>query len=320
MKRQKLISLSLLLAVSMVLSACGSNDSGEGSSDKPTIKLGYLPITHAVPLYIEAQMNEEEDQPFNIELVKFPSWPDLMDALNTGRIDGASALVTVAMRAKEQGIDLKAVALGHRDGNVLIAANEIDSVQDLVGETFAVPHKFSTHNVLLYQMLKTEGVAYEDVDVVEMPPAEMPAALSEGRIAGYVVAEPFGAQSVVLETGKVLYQDNEVWENSVDCALILHNDFIQDNQETAQAFVNSYVEAGNKAELKDDHVKEISSEYMDVNDEVMDLSFEWISYDDLRIPEDSYEQLRTYLKEMGLTDNPPSYEEFVDQTLIDEAM
>ncbi|WP_404408113.1 ABC transporter substrate-binding protein [Jeotgalibacillus malaysiensis] len=319
MKRSKLFVLSLLLAVSMVLSACGSESSG-GDGEKPTIKLGYLPITHAVPLFIEDQMNEEGDYPFNIELVRFPSWPDLMDALNTGRIDGASALVTVAMRAKEQGIDLKAVALGHRDGNVLIAANEIESVQDLAGETFAVPHTFSTHNVLLYQMLKSEGMAYEDVNVVEMPPAEMPAALAEGRIAGYVVAEPFGAQSVVLETGKVLYQDNEVWLNSVDCALILHNDFIEDNEDIAQAFVSSYVEAGHKAELKDDHVKEISSEYMDVNEEVMDLSFEWISYDDLRIPEDSYEELRGYLIEMGLTDNPPTYEEFVDSTLIDEAM
>ena len=42
-------------------------------------------------------------------------------------------------------------------------------------------------------MLKKDGMTYEDVNVVEMAPAEMPAALSENRIAGYVVAEPFGA-------------------------------------------------------------------------------------------------------------------------------
>ena len=33
----------------------------------------------------------------------------------------------------------------------------------------------------------------QDVNIVEMPPAEMPAALAGNQIAGYVVAEPFGA-------------------------------------------------------------------------------------------------------------------------------
>ena len=36
-------------------------------------------------------------------MVKFNSWPDLMDALNTGRIDGASVLIQLAMKAVEKG-------------------------------------------------------------------------------------------------------------------------------------------------------------------------------------------------------------------------
>ncbi|WP_085505356.1 ABC transporter substrate-binding protein [Thalassobacillus devorans] len=315
---KKMLWIASFSVLFLVLSACGSDSETDGDG-KPTIKLGYLPITHAVPLYMEKHLIEEQDKNFNIELVKFPSWPDLMDALNTGQIDGASALVTVAMKAKEQGIDLKAVALGHRDGNVLVTGNEIESVQDLKGETFAIPHKFSTHNILLYQMLKKEGLAYEDVNAVEMPPAEMPAALSEGRIAGYVVAEPFGAQSVALGKGKVLYQSDELWTDSVDCALILHNDFIEKDKELVQEFMNSYVEAGKEAEKKDQHVHDVASEYMKVNEEVMNLSLKWISYDDLKIPEDSYHELSSYLQEMGLSENPPSYEEFVDNTFIDKA-
>jgi len=34
-----------------------------------------------------------------------------VDALNSGKVDGASMLIELAMKAKEQGIDLKAVAL-----------------------------------------------------------------------------------------------------------------------------------------------------------------------------------------------------------------
>lgn len=318
---KKGVYLFLTAVLLFVLTACGltknETASGNASGKKRTIKIGYLPITHAVPLYIEKE--QEKYKNFNLELVKFGSWPELVDALNTGNIDGASMLVTLAMKAKEQGIDLKAVALGHRDGNVLVVGNDINSVEDLKGKNFAIPHKFSTHNILLYQMLKQNGLKYDDLKPVELPPAEMPAALSEGRISGYVVAEPFGAASVAIKNGKVLYQDQEVWKNSIDCALVLRSDFIKKEREIAQEFVDFYVKAGDTAELKDEHTHEMSSKYMKVNKEVMDLSFQWIAYDDLRIHEEDYNQLTKNLVEMKLQENPPSYEDFVDNSLFDAA-
>lgn len=301
-----------------ILSACGTGGAKSTGSEreKPTIKIGYLPITHAVPLFY---MEEEEFENFNLELVKFGSWPELMDALNTGQINGASVLISLAMYAKEQGIDLKAVALSHRDGNVLVVANNITSVQDLKGKNFAVPHKYSTHNVLLYQMLKKAGMKYEDVKVIELPPTEMPAALAEGRISGYVVAEPFGALSVSLGKGKVLYQDKEIWPNSVDCALVLRNDWIESDRELAQKFVNEFVKAGEEAEKKDDHIYELTSKYFNVEKDVLNLSLKWIEYDNLKIDEEAYEKLRESLIEMKLSKNPPTYKEFVDHSLIDGA-
>lgn len=302
----------------VALTACGTDDkaptTNSDQAEKPTIKIGYLPITHAVPLYMEKEVTNDN---YEIELVKFGSWPELMDALNTGRIDGASVLIELAMKAKEQGIDLKAVALGHRDGNVLIGAKNIDKVTDLKGKTFAIPSKYSTHNILLYQMLKQAGMKYEDVKVVELPPAEMPAALAEGRIAGYVVAEPFGAFSVAMDKGKVLYQSEEIWKDSIDCALVLRNDWIEKDRTLAKQFVNGYAKAGEQAQAKDDHTYEVTSKYLDVEKKVMDLSLQWISYDHLRIEEADYAKLRESVLEMKLFENPPTYEDFVDSSLID---
>lgn len=321
MKKTYLISLTLLITLMiLILAACGGTEntksSGSAKGEKRTVKIGYLPITHAVPLFIEKEQEKYEN--FDLELVKFGTWPELIDALNTGNIDGASMLVTLAMAAKEQGIDIKAVALGHRDGNVLVVENEINSVEDLKGQNFAIPHKFSTHNILLYQMLKQNGLEYTDVNVIELAPAEMPAALSEGRIKGYVVAEPFGAASVAIQNGKVLYQDNEIWKNSIDCSLVLRDDFINGEREIAEEFVKYYLEAGKTAELKDEHTHEMSGKYMPVNKEVMELSFEWIVYDDLQIHEKDYAELTENLIEMGLQEDPPSYEDFVDNSLFEK--
>lgn len=313
--KQAAIGLFFIIII-LALIGCTAVSSTSSPDGKRAVKIGYLPITHAMPLFVEKELGGYEN--FDLELIKFGSWPELMDALNTGRIDGASVLITLAMKAKDQGIDLKAVALGHQDGNVIVTAKEIGSVEDLKGKSFAIPHKFSTHNILLYQMLKQHGLEYSDVQVVEMPPAEMPAALSEGRISGYVVAEPFGAVSVEMEKGKVLFQDRAIWRNSIDCALVLRGDFIEKNRPIAGELVKYYVRAGKEAQLKDSHVSEIAAKYMKTNKNVMDLSLQWIHYDDLQIYEEDYEELRKSLIEMGLQEHPPSYEDFVDSSFIEK--
>ncbi len=319
MKKRKIILSLLMVTLLFFLSACGQARM-QAAVEKPVIKIGYLPITHAGPLYMDEHMEEGKYGEYEIEMVKFNSWPDLMDALNTGRIDGASVLVELAMKAKEKGIDLKAVALGHKDGNVVIAAEEIESAKDLKGKTFAIPHTYSSHNILLYEMLKKEGLSLEDVNIVEMAPAEMPAALSEKRIAGYAVAEPFGALAVENEIGKVLHHSDEIWADSYCCVLVLRQEFMERQPKATQSLVSQYVESGEHAEKKDEAVYGAFSQYMKMEREVLELSLGWISFENLRIEEDEYNTLRDFVLEMELMENPPVFEDFVDNTYIDEAM
>lgn len=308
--------LLLVLLISLVaLSGCKAVVT-MNEDENPIIKIGYLPITHAGPLYVDNQLFQGELRDYEVELVKFGSFPDLMDALNTGRIQGASVLFELAMKAHEKEIDLKAVALGHQDGNVLVTQKDITSVEELKGTTFAIPHKYSTHHLLLDVELKNAGVAYEDVNIIELPPPEMPAALSEGRISGYLVAEPFGAQSVVMGNGHVLSNFNHTWPDSYCCVLVLRNDFIEDYPEETEHFVKRYVEAGKRLDKKDAELYEALAAYLPVNKEVLDLSLEWIRYDDLYIEKDEYEKLANHLVELGLSENPPAYDDFVDNSYV----
>lgn len=303
--------LVVLVVIVMVFTGCSKKE------ESNTIKIGYIPITHALPLYIENELVKDNSKNLKLELVKFGSWPELAEALNAGRIDGASMLIELAVKAKEQGIDLKAVALGHRDGNVVVVSKDVNTVEDLKGKSFAIPSKLSTHNILLHIMLKNKGLSYSDVNIVELPPPEMPAALSEGRISGYCVAEPFGAQSVAADKGKTLFESHELWEGSLCCGLVLRSDFIKNNSSLAQEFVKEYVDAGIKAELKDEDVKEITSKFLKADAKVLDLSLQWISYENLRMEEAEYNELVNYMVETGLSENPPQYSDFVDNSLID---
>jgi NitT/TauT family transport system substrate-binding protein len=320
---KRLVIGVLTLTFLLGFTACGkkTTETNALKDGKKVVKIAYLPITHAVPLYVEHEdeiINKEQLKNVKIELVKYGSWPELMDALNTGKVDGASVLVQLAMRAKEQGIDLKAVALGHRDGTNVTVASDINSPADLKGKTIAIPQRFSTMNILLFQMLQNAGLSYSDVKVVELPPAEMPAALSEGRVSAYLVAEPFGARSVINGKGKTLFESNALWKDSVCCAFVLRNEFIQNNKDAAQEIVNGYVKAGEKAQAKDDNIQKTALKFMSVDKKVLDLSLKSTTYTDLKINEKDYEKLSSYLKTMKLSENPPKYSEFVDNSLIDK--
>lgn len=302
----------VLMASASSLASCQNLPS---TSEEKTIKIGYLPITHAAPLYYAHAHPEELGDNEHVELVRFGSWIDLMDALNTSRIDGASVLIELAMKAHEKGIDLKAVALGHKDGNAVVVGDDIQKTEDLVGKTVAIPHTLSSHNILLDDMLQASNLAYEAVNVVELPPPEMPAALSEGRISGYIVAEPFGALGVHLNTGHVLYQSEELWPDSLCCALVLRQDFLETHPERAQKFITNYAKGG--LALEEHSHYDVHMDYLNIDEDVLELSLEWISYDDLMIEEQDYELLRRRMLELGLSEDPPTYEDFIDTSYLE---
>lgn len=302
---RKITALTLSLALALSATACGRKDE---SNDENVVKIAYLPITHSLAALEEADELETGDG-IKVELVKYGSWPELLDALNTGRVDGASVLIELAMKSKQEGIGLKAVALGHRDGNVVIVSNDINTAADLKGKTFAIPHRQSSHNILLNETLATAGLTVDDVNVTELAPTEMPSALASGQIDGYCVAEPFGAMGVSLGAGKVLYSSEELWPDSLCCGLVLTDKFIEERPEQAKEFVQSYKAAGNN--LDKEKAKEVAKKYLSQTDDVLDISLQWISYNDLDITEETYDQLVERVKKYGLSDNPPAYSDFV---------
>lgn len=300
---KKIISGLTAGVLAFSLTSCGKK-----SDDSNTIKIAYLPITHSLAV-LETADELAAQTGLRVELVKYGSWPELLDALNTGRVDGASVLIELAMKSKEQGVGIKAVALGHKDGNVIITSPDITSAEELKGKTIAIPHRQSSHNILLNDALATGGLTIDDINVTELAPTEMPSALASGQIDGYCVAEPFGAKAVSLGVGKVLFTSEELWEDSLCCGLVLTDKFIENRSEDAKTFVKSYKQAGQN--LTKEQSMKTAAKYLNQDKDVLELSLQWISYDDLEITEENYSTLTEKVKAYGLSENPPSYADFV---------
>lgn len=313
MMRKNRIGILVIAAFFVVLVVSGQLTSARltqaSNESAVTYTIGYLPITHALPVFEEKELLKAEDSGIQINLQKFSSWSDLTDALHAGKIDGASELIELAMSAKAKGVDLKAVALGHKDGNVIIVNNSITSPADMKGKTFAIPSTQSSHYILLLEELQKAGLTLDDIQVTQLAPSEMPSSLASGAIDGYCVAEPFGAQAVTNGFGNVLARSDELWNDSVCCGLIFRTDVIEQNPEAFQTFLEKYQEAGNK--LDKEEALRIAENYLGQDAETLETSLDWISYQDLTITREAYDELYEKVLSDHMIENPPTYDDFV---------
>src|SRR5436190_15905285 len=251
---------TLLRLGGAALAAGAVSRGARAAAAKVRIRFGHLPITDHLTVVGAAQTRFEH---LDLELVKFPSWPELAEGLKGGALHAAFALTPISLALRQKGVPVKLVLLGHRNGSVLIGANDVASVSALRGKIIAIPSRFSTHNLLLRRLLTREGLdADRDVQLTELPPPEMVQSLARGGISAFIVADPFGAQAELRKIGKVLALSKDLWPNHVCCALNVREDLIASNGPAVQELVSALTAAGRFATEHPQEVAQLSKPFL----------------------------------------------------------
>jgi NitT/TauT family transport system substrate-binding protein len=76
-----------------------------------------------------------------------------------------------------------------------------------------------------------------------MAPPDMPPALSNGSISGYIVADPFNAVAEVQNIGKVLRFVGDVWLNHACCVVTASESLIAEAPAAVQSVMTAVAEA-----------------------------------------------------------------------------
>lgn len=244
-----------------VLAACGgSSQSGAVTSlaagtnpvvDRGAIRIGYLPITDASPLLVAHATGALTNEGFAADSpVLFRSWADLVEAFQAEQVDVVHLLMPLAVQLRFGAkLPVKVVAWNHTNGSALTAAERINSVADLAGETVAIPFWWSIHNVVLQKLLRANGLtpiiagdasrSDGTVKLVVVPPADMVPALASGSIAAFIVADPFNALAEVKDAGKILRFTGDVWRDHACCVTVVSENFLASGAEKGQGLVNA---------------------------------------------------------------------------------
>lgn len=250
LSRRDFLRLSALLTGSLALPQLAR----AANPDDP-VRIGYLPITDASPLLVAHSKKLFEAQGLEVEAPKlFRSWAQIVEAFMAGQVNVVHLLspMTVWARYGSQ-FPAKVVAWNHMSGSALTVAPSIQTVKDLGGKKVAIPFWYSIHNVVLQHLLRENGLTVvtkpadslkpNEVALSIMAPADMGPALSNGAIAGFIVAEPFNAAAETNGIGRVLRFTGDVWREHACCVVTMHERDLKDRPEWSQKVVNGIVNA-----------------------------------------------------------------------------
>lgn len=177
---------------------------------------------------------------------KFTDWPTVKEALISKDVGGVFILAPMAMQLVADGVPIKVVYLGHRDGTAIVVGkdSEIHDFGDLRGKTVAIPSRYANQNVLMHRMMREWGMQDGDIELRELPPPEHPTGLRSGAIDGYIVGEPFAAKAEVDGFGRVLYHTKDIWPEFISCVLVVREDLIEDEPELVRELVEGIAKSG----------------------------------------------------------------------------
>ncbi|WP_138754231.1 sulfonate ABC transporter substrate-binding protein [Paenibacillus sinopodophylli] len=226
-------AIVMLLAAMTVISACSTNNAGNGATESggdkaKTVRIGYQKYASVNILKERGGLEEKlKEAGYGVEWTEFPGGPQLLEALNVGSIDFGHTGEAPPIFAQAAGAPLAYLAHSPESPkaeSILVPENStIQSSADLKGKKIAL-NKGSNVHYLLVKYLEREGIAYSDVEVVYLPPADARAAFESGNVDAWVIWEPFysvaqlATKARVLADGEGLVKNYEFYLASKDFA------------------------------------------------------------------------------------------------------
>ncbi len=248
---------------------------------KVQMEIAHIQITDHLALGIlkhQIETGEVTPQYFDLQTTCLPGWNPVQDALEKNKVDAAFVLAPIAMDLFAFGIPIKLVLLAHKNGSVFVR-NANTPYEDFgSNEAFYknrsvnIPHKMSIHHMLAHKFLRKQGLnpgvpgglVEIDVRFEVVPPIQMPTIMKDNEeVAGFIVAEPIGANAIAKGIAHLAFKSAQVWPNHPCCVVAFQDDFIGKYPDAVHEFTSLLVQAGKFVGQHKEQAAEIAVSFLD---------------------------------------------------------
>jgi NitT/TauT family transport system substrate-binding protein len=329
--RRRLLQGALAAALPWGMLSCF-----RGAEDGP-LQVGGLPVTCNLTLPVACVAKAASNAAagpgvprFEYEYAKYNGWPEVKESLMAGRIRAGFLLAPLVMDLTDRGIPLKIVSLGHRSGAVIMVRTDspYHRFRDLAGRRIAIPSRFAVDFLFLRKMLAQDGMTSSDIEIVEMAPPDMPAALYARAVDAYCTGEPFGAAAERAGFARPLRMTRDEWRNYICCVLTVREDLIRENGPMVQDLVNHVLGAGLWLDARQENRdkaaviaagRDFFNQDPDIIRFVMENPTDRVTYGDLRMIRSEFEELMQLSIEAGTIRRPIPYQSYMDESFARNA-
>jgi nitrate/nitrite transport system substrate-binding protein len=227
-------------------------NAAHGKREKTELVLGFVPLADAAPLIVAREKGFFAAEGLSVRLVRETSWAALRDRVCSGVFDGGHMLAAIpvanaialgswrvplvapmALNLNGNGVtlslalwdELAAQDAGVQQGDLSVprALARLSAARRAAGRRlpiFGVVFPHSSHNYMLRYWLAAGGVDPDkDVRLEVVPPPQMIAYLTAGRIDGYCVGAPWNDLAEAHGVGRLATSGHEIWNNAPEKVL-----------------------------------------------------------------------------------------------------
>jgi NitT/TauT family transport system substrate-binding protein len=162
----------------------------------------------------------------------------------------------------------------------------------------------------------------DQIELVEMAPPDMPAALYANAVDAYCTGEPFGAAAQRAGYARPLRMTRDEWRNYICCVLTVREELIEENAPLVQDLVNQVLGAGIWLDAdKGNRDKAVAiaagprffNQDPNILQFVMENPTDRVTYGDLRMIRPEFEELMQLSLDAGTIKRPIAYEKYMDE-------
>ena len=196
MNRNILIGIMLVVLVLSVFVA-----QSQYQSNPNTVRIAYLPVVQALPLYVAIEKGYFGDEGIEVEAVKIDSPNLIIDALISGQVDmgspsTASGITAISQHRNPGTLKIFAANGGTPPDNVdnlllVRSDSDIQDIRDLEGKSVGILPGIQFRTIAKH-ILASEGIDPEKVELIDLAIPLQLQALESGQVDALLTLEPVG--------------------------------------------------------------------------------------------------------------------------------
>lgn len=262
MKKNIVVSIVVVTVISIGISIWGLQER-ENSFEKLTIAISPQPV-YAL-MFVALSNGYFEDEELDVTFRYYTVGRDALSSVLMGDADLATTYHTPIVHRTFEGEKLSVLTTLHQSEKttalVGLKSHGIDSVNDLVGKTIAVP-KNTNAEIQLFALLVQNKIQLSDVTIIDILPQDVAQILKNETVDAVMIWNPHLynlKHSFSQENITIIYPG--ITNFSV---LVGKSDFVTENNQTMIKLVKSIIKAEDFIQNNNDDALRITSESLSV--------------------------------------------------------